>query len=506
MKSFIAKFTVMRGSPREIWIIYLTKVLEIIAYGLMSSTLVLWLSSDLGYSDTAAGDTIAIWSTVMTLVTVLVGSLVDSIGIKKSFLAGFLLCFGSRAVMTVTSTEWIAIVFGLFPLAVGLAMMVPVMNAALKIYSTVKQRTMAFALFYTLMNVGFAIAGWVFDFARAELGEHGTQTLLGMELSTYRVLFFWATVATLPGLIITWLFMREGVEATEEGITIQTTVPKYKDRSLVTGTALSIRDAAVDTAKTFASVWRQPTFYRFLGFLALVTMIRLVFYHMHYTFPKYGIRELGDGAPIGQLWSVLNPVIIVVLVPLVGALSGRFRAYSMIAVGSSLAALPVFFLAMPREWFQGLADGWLGHLIAHQWLGVEGPVNPLYVSITIFVVLFSIGEAVWSPRLYEYTAAIAPKGREGSYMALSLLPYFVAKLFVGMLSGRLLEAYCPAEGPRDSEFMWLLIALMSLTCPVGIIVFRKYIRSHEAGRDDEEEAEASPAATQPAGDDDDEAA
>ncbi|MCG8556120.1 MAG: MFS transporter [Proteobacteria bacterium] len=485
MRSFIASFTVMRGSPRELWIIYLTKILEIVAYGLMNTTLVLWLSSDLGFSDAEAGDTVAIWSTLMTLATVLVGSLVDSIGIKKSFLFGFWLCLLSRAMMTGTANVWMALVLGMLPMAVGHAMMVPVMNAALKIYSTVRQRTMAFALFYTMMNVGFAIAGWVFDFVRAELGEYGTQTLLGMELSTYRVLFFWATVATLPGLLITWFFMRDGVEATEEGIQIRAQQPRYRDSGLLMGTALSIRDAAQGTISKFVSVWRQSNFYRFLAFLTLVTMIRVVFFHMHYTFPKYGIRELGEGAPVGQLWGVLNPVIIVLLTPIVGALTGGMRAYSMIAVGSSAAALPVFFLAMPREWFQGLADGWPGHLIAHQWLGVEGPVNPLYVSIAIFVVLFSIGEAIWSPRLYEYTAAIAPKGQEGSYMALSVLPYFVAKLFVGMLSGRLLEAYCPAEGPRNSEMLWLVIALMALICPIGILVFRKHIRAEEAGRDDE---------------------
>lgn len=484
MKSFIEKFTVLRGAPRELWVIYLTKVLEILAYGLMSSTLVLWLSSDLGYSDTAAGDTIAIWSTVLTLVTVLVGSLVDAIGVRKSFLAGFLFVLVARVVMTVTTSPFLALTFGLFPLAVGLAMMVPVMNAALRIYTSPAQRTMAFAMFYTLMNVGFAIAGWLFDAVRSRLGEYGTQTLLGMELSTYRVLFFWATVATLPGFLITWLFLRPGVEVTDKGIEIVEQKPKYTDKSTLTGMWLSMRDAGRETLRIFSGVWKQPNFGRFLVFLSLIVMIRLVFYHMHYTFPKYGIRELGNGAPIGQLWSVLNPVIIVILTPLVGAFTGRISSYSMIAVGSSFAALPVFFLAMPAAWFAGLADGPFGHLIAHTWLGVEGPVNPLYVSITLFVFFFSIGEAIWSPRLYEYTAAIAPKGQEGSYMAFSLLPYFVAKLFVGMMSGRLLEHYCPAEGPRDSGTMWLIIALMSLTCPVGIFVFRKYIRVHEEGRDD----------------------
>ena len=537
----LGKFTVMRGSPRELWIIYLTKVLEIIAYGLMSSTLVLWLSSDLGFSDTAAGDTIAWWSTIMTLVTVLVGSLVDSIGLRKSFLLGFWLCLLSRAVMTVTANPWLAIFLGMFPLAVGLALMVPVMNAALKRYATTAQQTMAFALFYTLMNVGFFIAGKLFDFVRDKLGEYGTQEILGMELSTYRVLCFWATVATVPGLLITHFFLRRGVEGTDdEGILIhEAAEAKHLDEGMIRGSLLSMRDAARDTMKKFASVWREPNFYRFLLFLSLIVMVRLVFYHMHYTFPKFGIRELGPGARIGTLWAVLNAGMIVVLTPLVAAFSGRISSYLMIAVGSAFAAAPVFLLAMPPVWFQGLADGPLGAFIGNYWLGLEGAVDPLYISITLFVFFFSIGEAIWSPRLYQYTAAIAPKGHEGTYMALSLLPYFLAKLIVGMMSGRMLERWCPSDGalarrflverhgedaerlramepeevlpvlaekldlavgeagrlsqevhykiweilheayPRDSQTLWLVISLMALCCPLGIVLLRKIIRSRE---------------------------
>jgi hypothetical protein len=301
----------------------------------------------------------------------------------------------------------------------------------------------------------------------------------------------------------------------------------------------SIGEAGRDTIKTFVAVWKKPIFYRFLTFLFLIVMIRIVFYHMHYTFPKYGLRELGPGAKIGNLWSVLNPVMIVILTPLVAAFTGRISSYSMIAVGSSFAALPVFFLAMPREWFQTMADGWLGDLIGHTWLGLSGPVDPIYISITLFVFFFSIGEAIWSPRLYQYTAAIAPKGQEGTYMALSLLPYFVAKLGVGLMSGRMLERWCPSDGtlaqkhliseynvnatsfegmnaeaavpilgekigltineagkltqdgyyqvwemlhqtyPRDSTTLWLWIAIMSLACPIGIILLRNVIRSRE---------------------------
>ncbi|MGH8488495.1 MAG: MFS transporter, partial [Gammaproteobacteria bacterium] len=71
MRSFISKFTVLRGAVPELWVIFASKVLAILAYSVMNMTLVLWLSADLGYSDTEAGFLIAAWSSLMTLFTVL---------------------------------------------------------------------------------------------------------------------------------------------------------------------------------------------------------------------------------------------------------------------------------------------------------------------------------------------------------------------------------------------------------------------------------------------------
>jgi dipeptide/tripeptide permease len=178
-------------------------------------------------------------------------------------------------------------------------------------------------------------------------------------------------------------------------------------------------------------------------------------------------------------------VIVIFLAPVMGALTQKVSAYKAVIVGSLITASSVFLLAAPQEWFQPLANGWLGDLIARRWLGVQAVVvNPYYVSIALMAAIYSIGEALWSPRLYEYPAAIAPKGQEASYMALSMLPYFVAKLFAGGLSGGLLHAYCPATGPRDSGMIWLIVGLMALITPVGLILFQPYIKLHEAGRGD----------------------
>jgi MFS family permease len=487
LKNFLRKFLVMRHAPRELWIIYAAYILENLAYKVGAATvLTLWLSSDLGFGDKSAGAVVATWSAVMTLITVFIGPLTDALGIRRTFLLGFGVCLVSRTVMTFTVEKWLVLPAGLYLQAVGIALMVPVMAAACKKYSNTAQRSVAFSLYYALMNLGYAIGDWIFDRVRSAqhgLGEHGhwTLPLLGLDLSTYRVLILLGVAFTVPGMLLTWFCLREGVEMTETGVTV-TPREKVSAPNPLTALAVTVRDTAVKTCKIFASLWRQPGFYRFLAFMTLVVGVKMIFYHLFYTFPKYGLRELGDNAPIAQISSMVNSILIVVLVPITGVLTQKIAAYRMVTVGSFISAASVFFLAVPAAWFQPLADGWLGHLIAHQWLGVDGAVNPLYISIFLFVVLLSVGEALWSPRLYEYSAAIAPKDQEASYMALSYLPYFLAKFFVGGSSGWLLATYCPETGPRNPEMMWFIIGAMALVTPLGAVLFRKQIQVHEAGR------------------------
>jgi MFS family permease len=488
LKNFFRKFTVMRHAPRELWIIYGAYILENLAYKVGAATvLTLWLSSDLGFGDQSAGAMVATWSAVMTLITVFIGPLTDALGVRRTFLLGFGVCLVSRTVMTLTVEKWIVLPAGLYLQAVGIALMVPVMAAACKKYSNTAQRSVAFSLYYALMNLGYAIGDWLFDRVRnaqTGLGEHGhwTLPLLGTDLSTYRVLILLGVVFTVPGMLLTWFCLRDGVEVADDGEIKITPREKIAAANPLAALAKTVRDTAVKTWKIFASLWWEKSFYQFLAFMTLVVGVKMIFYHLFYTFPKFGLRELGDGAPIAQISSMVNSILIVVLVPITGVLTQKIPAYRMVTVGSFISALSVFFLAVPPEWFGPLADGWLGDVIVHRWLGVTGAVNPLYIATFLFVVLLSVGEALWSPRLYEYSAAIAPKGQEASYMALSMLPYFLAKFFVGGTSGWLLAKYCPETGARHPETMWLIIGGMALVTPLGAILFRKYIQVQESGR------------------------
>jgi len=47
-----------------------------------------------------------------------------------------------------------------------------------------------------------------------------------------------------------------------------------------------------------------------------------------------------------------------------------------------------------------------------------------------------------------------------------------------------LARYCPEQGVRHSETMWLFVALTATIAPAGLILLRRYIRVHEAGREE----------------------
>ena len=346
--AFVRKFTVLRGSPRELWIIYAAYILENLAYKVGAATvLTLWLSSDLGFGDKSAGAMVATWSAVMTLITVFIGPLTDALGVRRTFLLGFGVCLVSRTVMTLTAERWVVLPAGLYLQAVGIALMIPVMAAAMKKYSNTAQRSVAFSLYYALMNLGFAAGDWIFDRVRSPqhgLGEHGhwTLPLLGTDLSTYRVLILVGVIFTIPGMLLVWFCLRDGVEVTEAGVTI-TPREKVAAANPLAALVTTVRDTAVKTGRIFASLWRQPNLYKFLLFVSLIVGVKMLFFHLSYTFPKYGVRELGAGAPIAHASSMLNSMLIVVLVPICGVLTQKITAYRMIVVGSFISALSAFF-------------------------------------------------------------------------------------------------------------------------------------------------------------------
>ena len=471
---FVAKFTVLRGSQRNLWLTFLIKFLIYTAYSVTNKTMVLWLSKDLGFSDQAAGALVGwVWAPAMTVFTLLAGSLTDAIGLRRTFFMGVAICTVARSVMVVTTIPSLALACGVLPLAVGEALGTPVLLAATRRYSTTAQRSISFSLIYMIMNVGYIAAGWIFDYVR-QLNLR--VSFFGFEPTTHQQLFM-VSLAFEIVLFPVIYFIRRGRPPSPRLRRAGGTAPAFWS-----GIRETVRKSAIDTAHLFRRLIGQSGFYRILVFFLLIGFLKAIFLQMDYVFPKFGIRELGLYAPVGKLANI-NAIMIILLVPIVGALTQKFAAYRMVVIGGAICAAGVFIMALPTEWFQPAANSVIGQWLGYSYLGLHGSIHPYYIMTAFYLIVFSIGEAFYSPRVYEYAAAIAPKGQEASYGSLAYLPFLVGKLLVGT-GGWLLAAFCPEQGPRHSGRMWLIFALAASVAPIGLITLRRYIRVPEAGRQD----------------------
>ena len=469
LAGFIGKFTVLRGAQRELWLTFLLKFLIYTAYSVTNKTMILWLSKDLGFSDQAAGAVVGWgWAPAMTVFTLLAGSLTDAIGLRRTFFLGVAICTLARSVMVVTTIPTLALVCGVLPLAIGEALGTPVLLAATRRYSTTQQRSISFSLIYMVMNIGYLAAGYIFDYVRRSDARF---TLFGFEPTTHQQLFMVSLAIELV-IFPAIYFLRRGDEERRQ----------THSGSLLGGIGQTVRQSARETIQLFGRLVGQSAFIRIILFFLLIGFLKAIFLQMDYVFPKFADREIAARAPVGKLANI-NGWMIILLVPVIGALTQRFSAYRMVIVGGIICAAGVFIMALPPEWFIAAANSGPGQWLGHSYLGLTGAIHPYYIMAGIYLVVFSIGEAFYSPRVYEYAAAIAPKGQDASYGALAYIPFLIGKLLVGT-SGWILAAFCPAEGPRRSNLMWLIFALAASIAPLGLILFQRFIRVPEEGRQD----------------------
>ena len=417
----------LRKGPIALWLIFAVKFLESVAHFAIYNVLAVYLTEDLHYDDIAAGTIAGTWLTAVSVVMFFSGFIADAVGIRRAMLLAVSSCLLGRLVMTVGRSDPLIPVVGLFITTWGVAALLPTMTAAVRRYTTVQTVAFGFSLFYVIMNVGALVAPQTVSFMRTHV--KGGVDVAGYHLTSSQTLFALATLVTLFAALVTLLLPVNDNPTAEQA-------PAGPPKPAATRNPMKI----------LTEVMQDRQFFGFLLFVSLLVLVRLIFQHAHLTWPKYTLREVDKDFDFAGLWS-LNPALVIVLTPFVTAFTKRLSAFWCIVTGSFISASSVFFLVLSAS-------------------------MPAQIA---FVAVLSIGECLWSPRLYEYTATVAAPGREASYMGLSQIPMFFAKPVVGWTSGWMLATWCPATGPRDSSFMWLIVGLTTLAGPIAIIAFRKVI-------------------------------
>lgn len=447
IKSYFLDFRVLKDCPREFWVIQAINLLDCLAYFALLNIGVVFLSENVGFSDVSAGYVFTLFTTTVTLLLFFSGFVTDWLGIRRSVHVAMALLLVSRGGIALCGffpdlPYRQPLVWGLFLLlAPGCAMVQTLFQAAVRRFTSTRARAAGFSMWYLVMNIGAALGGIAIDVVRLQFKADNTW-IINIGVIT-------AVICSL----LTIAFMRNELQARGADEPAEAVDEPPAERRM--------------PWQILGEVVRHSAFWRFLVLVSCLIGVRAVFLYMALLSPKYWLRVIGPEAPMG-MFQAINPILIVVGLILFIPLANKFNIYSMLVGGGIISSLSLFALVVPWRWM--------------------GPdIVSAYTTMTMTsLVVLSIGEIIWSPKLQEYTAAVAPAGQEGSYLGMSLMPYFLAKTFIGVVSGHLLARFCP-EGIRPlieagtlpfwstPEAMWLLLGFFALLGLAVAILFRGWL-------------------------------
>jgi MFS family permease len=190
---------------------------------------------------------------------------------------------------------------------------------------------------------------------------------------------------------------------------------------------------------------------RFIFFIFILIPVQTLFAHNWLTLPQYCSRAFtGVVSDNYEFFVNFNPILIFVLTPSVAALTSKRNTYTMMIAGTFVMSLPTFLLTL----------------------------GPNIYTLFAFLIIMTIGEAMWQPRFLQWVAEIAPKDMTGIYMGIGQFPWFLTKVITSLYSGWFLMQYCPAGVPPSemhTETLWFIYGLIAVMSPIGLLLSRKWM-------------------------------
>jgi MFS family permease len=512
LREIVQPFIDLVHAPRALWGINLSYLIEGMVYfgmlGYLAMHFTNFVFAGVRDADVYSHPMVGFLTGGITLAMFFLGVVPDRWGVRRALIAAFALLFVGRVVISAAPglglqpglwgpLHW-ATMGGLLLVILGYGMYQPAAYAGVRQFTNPRTAAMGYAMLYALMNLG----GWLPTFAfllrdddYAGLGIIGT---------------YWVYASfTLVALILTAIILsKKTVEHAKARAKEET--ERIKAEEAATKTAADQREEAaaaavtarrervpahlwflwaVLTAACFIIAWSRRSvpdagpwtgagwliggilllvaglllFIRpiriwfanhplgdakFAYFIFALIPVQTLFTYNWLVLPQY-INRAYTGW-IGEYFEVFanfNPILIFIAVPIVTAMTQKAKVYNMMIYGTFIMAAPAFLLAIEA--------------------------SP--VTLVSYILIMTVGEAMWQPRFLQYAAEIAPEGRTGIYMGVAQFPWFMTKILVPFYSGFMLARYCPPEGQQNTEFMWLIFAIIAMTSTVMLVLAKGWL-------------------------------
>ncbi len=442
--------------PSSYWNANLTELFERAAYYSMASFIVIYLGR-LGLGDYWPSTLNGVLWFLVYFLPILSGTIADQIGFRRSllmaclllaggyFLMGYPVWFGGQVLVLQAGKEVTAGSGVLVPVAAAI-LLIGIGGSIVKpcIAGTVQRThlgkaTLAFAIFYMVINIGSVVGRLAAFFVRTKLGRLDTIFIVSM-------------LAALLAFMVVLLRYRDPESAVD---------PEKPRRTLP--------EVLIGMFKVLGSG-------RFALFLLVSSGFFFIYNQVYNVLPLY-VKKTVELSPAMDLYTMANPITIVLFQLLITKLFGKLPPIKSIIVGTVIIGLAMLINVVPLY----LAGG----VTARLWL----PLGSLFVVMTVSLIAF--GELFASARLYEYIGSLAPKGQEGLFLGYSNLPMAIGSLVGGPAGAWLFNkvmcagAVKQANGllkldPKAAATGWILLTLFGLGSALSMWFYNRWLQKQPA--------------------------
>ncbi len=445
VKELIQPFLDLGKTSRPLLGLNISYVIEGLVYFGIVGLLALFFNEYIKLNDIDAGRMVGFQTAGITIAMLFLGATVDWIGLRKALLISLVFMFFGRVLLTMSPTlgstgMWggahIFSMIGILGIMIGYGIYQPAAYSGVKMLTNSRTSAMGYAMLYALMNLGGFLPGLISPPVRKSFGISGV---------------FWVySILTVLGLAVVAIFITK--KALKDAI--DQARADEPDKTL-------LEKEETDEEKEKMSATEKMKFYlknfpitdaRFMFFIFVLIPVQTLFAHNWLTLPQYTSRAfdgfVGDNF---EFFVNLNPILIFVLTPMVTAMTAKKDTYKMMIIGTFIMAAPTFILAL----------------------------GPNMGTLMTYLVIMTIGEAIWQPRFLQWVAQIAPKGMTGIYMGIGQFPWFLTKVVTAIYSGWFLMKYCPADTPpsqMNTETMWFIYGLIAMISPFALLLASKWMK------------------------------
>jgi len=381
--------------PRAFWTGNAAELFERAAYYGTFIALRTYLIRVVGLDDVQAGWVAAPFAALIYLLPFFTGALADRMGFRPALALAFALLTVGYGALGVFSTLG-PVLAGLALIVIGGAFVKPVITGTVSTSSDTANRARAFSIFYMVVNIGSFTGKTIVAPIRIDMGVENVP--------------WFSSAASFIALLLVLAIFR----------------PPSRD---------DVRPRNI--RETLDGMWLAMSNVRFLLLILITAGFWAIQGQLYAAMPDYVLRMAGETYK-PEWYANVNPLVVVLFVVAVTQWTRRWKPHNSILI--ALGLIPFSALSMALSAF------------------FEGPIgafgmalHPITVMMVIGIAIQGISECFLSPKYLEFASIQAPDGKEGAFLGFAHMNTFFAWLFGFVLSGYLLEAYCPAPSTLAPE-------------------------------------------------------